>query len=666
MAVRTKLIWSKGEKNENGILINPGWKRIPIKQSEAEYYKSKPNIFREQEFGRKIRNEMDIFRAIQEDIQIGTDKDKIDELPNSMRQLLFCSAEWHVSKANKLFRIEDPESQARDGEWGSDTDDADTDAILERSSTTRLFLEQSGIIEPEEDSTRVSDILGSIELGENNNKEVLSAGYGNRIDVNVDLASISPEEAAILSMDEELSSDDGPELDNTTDTEEYHLKDPRMVNCALPSIPIYVMEKVNILTNEFNVFKKNIKDEAEKTQLELLYENAVDKEINPYLTGSLNSPFCARGYSAPRRKHTYIDVGRVSDVAEAADGRKTFFIELFKEAADCSSYEELFGVQNKEGFFGKIRNMNAHDRELSNKWSMIDRLDKKENLILSALTIAKLEYISKKRKENIDEESIRSSIWALYDREAGEVPELRDRNTGKIIREKRKWKDSIWRQQRTEAMQELFLTVKQWDAIYKICNIIKIRIKMEKGYSETRNQILQEMKTDFIKAKNLADLNAHMIKVESRKFIYSDGQSDTRTMKNGKSIPVFKGQKYNTYKFEKSMIDKISILDELLWRKSCARKRKYLIQRIFIFKAIDKNVVEITESGLGEMSATCYKPKCVAVTFGIPQFAKVDKDNGYLFIECEDCKCKIWLIGYKEEATPRTLEKAKEEVNCED
>jgi len=638
--MQSKLVWTKGELTKSG-WVGAGWKRTAINSNEQEYYKKKPTVLNEQQFFTRDTSEMDLFQDVQNEIQYGMAGDKIDDLPGMYRQMLDASDQWHITKSNKLFRVVDPETQAQDGQWGTDTDDSDIDALKERSSTARVFLEQSGIIDLDASQRSVTDILGSIEIEESGDKELQSAGFGTRVDIDVDRTSVTPEEAAIALID----GDDLEEMySNANDEDTVNFNDPRIVNTALPELPKEVLTKVHELKAECDILLDKSSSEEEKEQIALIFELAVDKEINVYLTAPLNSPLCGRGYSPPRRKHEYIDVQKTTGVSIAATERTNFFNDLFKEASDCLCNHDLFGAPGTQaGFYGYIRNMNSHDRELSNKWSVKDRKDKDGNITISALNQKRTEYIRNWREENRgDEESLRVSVWAIFDRVAGTYPA--EYSNGKLIKPRRIYKDSVWRKKRTIALQELFLTVGQWDAIYKILAVNKHRIKLNRGNCEIRQATLQTMKDEFIKIQNVHDLNEYMRTVEQRDFVYKSSGTTERPIKkrDGKIeiIKVDRGQKYNTYKFIHSMLDKISAVDEALWRKACARKRRYLEQRLLVFRSMNKSMKDSEDTELDNIDIECHDPRCGAMTNGKPKFAKLETTKVFYMSHVKNVKTK--------------------------
>jgi hypothetical protein len=661
-----KMIWSKGEFTKAG-WVNSGWKKIEVAKEEKEKYKKRPTVINDVTYSFP-KTEMDMFQDIQNEIQYGLADVAKDRLSFGMRQIFESTDDWHITKANKLFRIQHPITQAKEGQWGSDTSEADLNILEDQPTIARIYLEQSGLISLSATQEQIADVFGSIEAEETVDKGIQETGFGTRMDIDINRISTTPEEATAYIGEEELEED--MEFFETEEEEIATFSDPRMVKTALPVLPDEVLKRIESIKKEFDEFILKVKDDTEREQLNVIFEKAIDREINPYITFSINSPLCGRGYSAPKRKYDYIDIANVSESTIAANERINFFFDLFNEAADCSTFYDLFGNRTTyNGFYGKIRNMNAHDKELSNKWSILDRKDKDGNVILSALSKARFEYINKWRQEEKgDEESLRLSLWALFDRVASDSSAKYFE--GKKVQSRRRYKDSIWRQKRTVALQDLFLTKAQWNAIYNILGIVKNRIALNNSSSKERTSTLTKLKDYFIKVQNLSDLDHYVQWAKKRKFIYKQPTGFRVKEKDGYKFTVEEpiGNKYNTFVFKPSLLDRISTNDETIWRKAVSNKRKFLLQQLFLFNEMSKNMTSVEETDLPEITVACHDHRCDCMTAGKPQFAKLDGDKGQLFILCAEHKTKynktlgcnkpIWLIGYKESAVPVTKEEA--------
>lgn len=669
-----KLVWSTRKDETTGIVTSGWFPKLIQPEEEAIYSRKLLRGYEREEFESTGRDDLTILRSAENEIQFGDIGGQIDQLPNFHKQMLYATDAWHISQVgNGLFKIVDELTQVYEfGEWGSDADDEDIQ-VNGRTTSARLFLEQSKIIEPEEDDDRVTDILGAIEFAEYGDKEYRDTGCYSRIDTEVGRISVMPSESFVDSEQEE--NDDCI----TADDEELSLRDNRMINSALPKLPKEAIEKIKKIKEEFNIILAKCNDINEEDTLLAAYERALDKAINHYITTPFNSPLCGRGYSAPRRKHLYIPIQRESDLAEAATERIERFNALFGEAAQCSTQLDLFGplvrdkrpVVNGEpnknygttsrpgGFYGKIREMHNHDKALFQRWSIEDYTTHDGIFVRSAFNQARKEFIDTWReKKQGDEESLRIALWAWFDRKQGKTPAIySDDEEKKLIKPAKNWKDSIWRQRRTTALKELFLTKRQWDAIYKMLSIVRNRIKLQAEITKERTNTLAILADVFKKIDNLFDLRVYIRWALKREFIHETTISRIRkSFRTNQDIPVYSGPKVNTYDFKPSLIDRISILDEMRWKRSCEKKRRYLEQRLFIFNRISESIKSTLPTDLPEEATTCYDPKCANTVIGKPEYAELENGKGLLFITCETCGEPVWLISHKENPTPKTLE----------
>jgi hypothetical protein len=151
------------------------------------------------------------------------------------------------------------------------------------------------------------------------------------------------------------------------------------------------------------------------------------------------------------------------------------------------------------------------------------------------------------------------------------IDELDRIENGKVIKG-RKCKSSLWDRERTKAFNELYLTKEQWNAVYKMKDIILARIKMDKdGHTKDRNKAIEILRKEFKEIETLEDLqdyvkNAHH-RVWSKKIISSRSVPKKIKLTNGgtKTISTLKKVEVNSYNFEPSLIDRISIKDEQNW-----------------------------------------------------------------------------------------------------
>jgi hypothetical protein len=459
----------------------------------------------------------------------------------------------------------------------------------------------------------------------------------------------------------------------------------------LPLLPKDIEEEVKRITAQFlqqreRLLADNSKEKRKKTAdnletLALTYEQAVDALINPILTLPLNSPFCGRGHIPPKRKYLFIPTPRPSNIVAAAEERVNLFEELFGRASANSSMSDLFGPITKDarktlpsaggqvrnpnygrptrsgGFYGEIRGMHSSDKALATAWSIHPTYERKDGEIIeSAFTIQRRKFIHEWREQQKgDEESLRIALWAWFDRTAGELKAVYD-DKGDLIEKRRIFRDSIWRQKRTEALTELFMTKPQWDAVYTMLSMVKQRIARvpKRNFSGERTKILKKLRDLFPQIENLRDLNAYMAWAQKRQWNYIIRTSQSRTFKDGSSDPIMIGPHRNTYTFKPSMLDRISTIDEVNWRKSCAKKKKYLQNRYTFGRYLAKQVVTTNLTSLPDLAVACHDPKCDCMAIGSPLEAVFPDGNTAKFIRCEGtkerpCNQPVWLIDHREE-----------------
>jgi len=174
-----------------------------------------------------------------------------------------------------------------------------------------------------------------------------------------------------------------------------------------------------------------------------------DRSIYELLdTESLNSPFCGLGYKPPRDSYQFCDVERRSLWGEKKAERDQAFGDLKAEATDLDT------VQDAYAFMDNIREDYYRDKALRMLWN------------IEAFKEDRSIYADSLRRQGLDEETIRGKLWAAFDRKACIVPVVIA--GGQVLQQRRETKDSFWNKARSEALQELFLTTKQWSEIYAI------------------------------------------------------------------------------------------------------------------------------------------------------------------------------------------------------
>jgi hypothetical protein len=656
-------------------------------------------------------------------IQVEPIGSKLDELPGPLRDIVSQPDEWHIVN-NKLFRVVDEITQVVERKhWGSDKDDADADPLATPDTTSRLFLEELGLVYPEATSTEITDILGSAAAADGG-YQVYDTSQGTRVDVDPSHISIVPGGAF---FDEDVEAGYSGHDHN----EIVMQRGLKTFTANMPDLPDEAYAKLAEIKDEYDALIARVKDDKELELLYVMFEQALDRVINPYLTLALNSPYCGRGYSAPQREHIFINTPQVFPASEAADERERFFYQLIGEAGSCSNWNDLFGPRlttrtvgpdgndlisttRPGGFFGKVRGMYAHDKELSNKWGLVDRYDKDGNLVQeSAFTKERKQFIRQYREQNKgDEEALRIAVWVWFDRIAGEIPAVYDGD--ELVQPRRRFRDSIWRQRRTKALQDLFLKRRHWDAIYDMLGVVKQRLQLSKNPTEERRDTLKKLAKYFRKVQSLSDLKRYMAWAQKRRVTRTREavdcsqcrqrrlfrlQSGNRTelcmaaagpdgwqmpldillsRKDLKCARKNRGGKCKNYQpFQRaqdctvipSLLDRVSVNDEYLWKKSCTKKERYLLGRLQLFAALHEQVKSNEPTDLEDISITCpyltkerhqdgreYTVPCDCMATGQPEFFELDNNRGLLGIRCDGCNKIVWLLHHKE--SPELLTKS--------
>lgn len=604
-------------------------------------------------------SEMQLIQDAHNEVMYGSVGLKIDELPAVLRMIVEDSDTWHVI-GTKLFKTVDPINQVKEfGIWGSDTSDADADVLAEQPSVSRLFLEDSKVLSTGALTENITDILGGV----SDSYEIKESPLGTRVNIDVSSIAITQD----LTLLDNTVLEDIENIDTTSDGELVHHQDPRMTCIGMPEISDEMIGKLRGIKEEYSQLLSKTSGDKELEMLKLLYEQALDREFSSVLTTSLNSPYCGHGYSPPRRMYSFIDTPRSSDLTEAAEERKEFFFEMYGEAASCDSMNDLFGPLVRDpktgknhrpgGFMGKIRSMYGHDKELAQLWSIFDKTDKDGNVTeQSEFNIQRAAFIRKWRdEERGDEEKLRTAVWAWFDRVAQTIPEVRDEN-GRITKPSRKYRDSIWRQRRTRALKDLHLTRKQWDSVYEMVGIARQRIN---GELKKRDETLELLRKHFKRINNLQDLRSYMKWAEKRRFLKKlqfDGwtkktNGEFALDKDNERIPKLRSEPTYKLKNDKydgsSKLDRISVYDEWKWRKSCAKKRRFLTDQLVISHELREQVRYTKATELPEQALACTDPRCNCMAIGSPVWCEIEDGKGLLGVPCDGCKEVVWMFEAK-------------------
>ena len=577
--------------------------------------------------------DVNIIQAVQSKIQTGSADDQIDSLPNNLKQLIQSEDTWYFGH-NKVFKVVDPITQAYDGEWGTDNSEADTDVLAENKSVIRMHLEDTHTITHDTTTEDYYDLMG--EILETENGEIIPCAPLVRTDSTVDAVG---------------------------DEDEDYINEYYQTKYVVPHISDSCKETIGLMIEQLQEkLSDNTITEAEYEILVANCDKEIDKAAARELCVKLDSPYCGYKYSQPRRKYEFILGGEVSSLTKAAQEREEFFYTLFAEAISCNSKDTLFGHIQETidecgevkygrpgGFVGKIRGMYNHDKELAKEWSMVDT-DKS----ISAFTKQRTEFIRELRLKGKDEETIRKAVFRQFDRVGNKIP-ARYSEDNKLESVSKSWTDSVWRQQRTEALKDLFLTKAQWNAIYDMVNIQKERIKLNNKTSEEEQKALSILRKHFDRIETLADLNNYRTWAEKRSFAYKNIYKQYKD-ENGKKRERLVA-KVNTYKFNKSVTDHLSVINANRWWKAVTNKKRKLQERIKMFNKLDNAIQDTKETNI-ETAISCIHQGCERMVVGCLQFANLEQNKGHLFVECE-CGKKTWLISENESGSDiKTYEEA--------
>jgi len=523
-------------------------------------------------------SELDKFAEIQNSVQVESPGAIIDELSGSLRDIYQSPDEW-IIYPNRMVKIIDPITQVKEfGEWGTDTNEKYPDPLEEYTSTVRKFLEDSKVLDAGADSSAVTDIMGEVCDG-------YSVESQNRVMMNMEWLG--------------------------TLTETFSAE---------------VLERTQQI-------QENNKESISDDFAQLSYEQEMSAQMSAYLANSLSSQYCGDGYSSPRARFQSVMVDSENLTTTRAKERVQFFYDMFAEAARCSSKDDLYGpvllveeeidgemtkrhVRNG-GFCGKLRGMYQHDKKLNNKWTTKNYTNKEGVFVESELSKHRNRFIDNWRARGKDEESLRSLVWHLFDRES-KLEKAVYAETGELLKKTVKWPDSIWMQRRTKAQRDLFLTKAQWQGVYQMIDVVKERISLKYKNTPDRERILNLLREQYTMVGNLYELRAYMNWAQKRNVSPSRGL------------------------VSKSRLDFVSLQDEHNWRMACAKKKSNLVHRLQLQSVFSESMVSSCPSGDGELIVMCDHPKCGDNIIEETMIGTFDDGSEIKFVQCE-CGHKVWL-----------------------
>jgi hypothetical protein len=564
-----------------------GWKTT--EQVDPTYNSPRRRMpYQREEFESHQRGTLEFVMAAQEEISTGRYAEIIDEISQSDRQIYEASDVWYI-KNGKLARIVDPITQVHEyGEWGSDNSDCDPGSSTK--SAVRTFLEDAGLIKPTANLNFLVDE---------------SAGDSSEM---IDVAFLDN-----FVFDHEVNEDD-----------EDHTCKQSLVNCV-PVLSKEIEDQVVALRDEcFNrIASLSIQDAQQELQE---FEKKVEKLIHPYL--GMN--YCSIGYRAPQMRYTKIYSDTESTQTSAAKEREKFFYDLLSEANDLRSKDDIYGPVLEDGrrdlskgFSGRIRGMYMHDKEIRATWSTNDVLDKDGVVVEeSPFKRQRKAFIHTCRANGVDEETLRSLLWSWFDRSQRDTNPVFDEN-GNLKTSGAKYKDSIWKQKRSAAFEELFLTKDQWGCLYKVIEIAKKRITLEVKPDKEQEDAIAKLKEHMASIKTLADLERYKRWAKFRKPI----------------TKMINGKKVRSLDFAPSIIDRIAFSKEHKWWIAVVKKEQEMKNTLRAGKLMAMQIKHIVPTNKEEVSLYC---ECDCAILQKPSFATIRHGKGKFFVKCE-CGRIIWL-----------------------
>lgn len=223
---------------------------------------------------------------------------------------------------------------------------------------------------------------------------------------------------------------------------------------------------------------------------------------------------------------------------------------------------------NKTSFYAQIKEKNIHDRDIGKEWSEQPQKAYDEDIgewitTPSAFHQKREAAIKQWKGEGFNDQQIERKLWHWFDRKAGKqeaqydysvicscggrfrkrmsVSEFKsllcpnckgnkfnevkshiakDRNGNRI--KSKTVEESIWRQRRSEAFQDLYLTKAQWNTIYKQLAIQKRRIFLAENLTADRQEAYNELRSLFKDCDSFQELNDFKAKAYEQR-IESDG-----------------------------------------------------------------------------------------------------------------------------------------------
>lgn len=321
----------------------------------------------------------------------------------------------------------------------------------------------------------------------------------------------------------------------------------------------------------------NTAEDDENDILSVMTEAEMSYQVNQsYIENVVKAATSdTEGYRTPKERVDNIEKVYYNTNTISAHEREERFKELFQELCFCKTKKDIWGVPSEEldgtvsfsgGFMEKVREFYNADKDIIKKWS-----DK-------AKETAKRDFIKSfraKRKElgdcNYNEERLRKALYMKFDKEQ----QSHSIKLGVGVEEVKASPGSQWDIDKTKAYQNLYLTKAQWNALYKMKDILIERIDMDYKNNKNRDSVLQELRNGYVEIKTLEDLRDYVSSAVHRKWKFNKTKiKGTYTDESGKERKIIKSD--NAYEFEPSLIDQISIKDEFRWKRGVRQLGKKL------------------------------------------------------------------------------------------
>ena len=309
-------------------------------------------------------------------------------------------------------------------------------------------------------------------------------------------------------------------------------------------------------------------EDSDNDILSVMTEEEMSYSVNQdYITNVLESSYSdIEGYRAPKERVLNVDKKWFNNSIISSCEREERFEELFQELCFCKTKKDIWGTPNEEldgsvtfsgGFMEKIRPYYNADKEIIKKWSYESKTIARRNFIK--------EFRGKRKESNsskYNEEKLRKALYAKFDM-ATQDPSIIN-NEGELSVTKSS-QGSEWNINRTKAYQELYLTKSQWNAIYKMKDIILSRIDMNFKSNSNRDKVIQELRDGWKEIKTREDLLDYVSNAVHRKWTYKKTTVSGEIVSK-KDINRKRFSSLNIYEFKPSLIDQISIQDEFNWK----------------------------------------------------------------------------------------------------